>query len=64
MQALIRNALAQRKESVRVILRCEAKETLAGERCRLEKPEAYSLEYVEDFFRTRTMQMPADHSPE
>jgi hypothetical protein len=47
MHALIRNALAQRKESVRVILRCEAKETLAGERCRLEKPEAYSLEYVE-----------------
>jgi hypothetical protein len=27
---------------------------------RLEKPEAYSLEYVEDFFGPRTTQMLAD----
>jgi hypothetical protein len=31
---------------------------------RLEKPEAYSLEFVEDFFGTRTTQMPADLSPQ
>jgi len=37
MHALIRNALAQRKESVRVILRCEAKETLAGARPQARK---------------------------
>jgi len=36
--------------------RCEA----AGP----EKPEAYSLEYVEDFFGPRTMQMVADRSPQ
>ena len=36
--------------------RCEA----AG----LEKPEVYSLEYSEDFFRPRTTQMAADHSPQ
>ena len=29
-----------------------------------EKPEAYSLEYVEDFFGMRTMRMVADHSPQ
>ena len=34
--------------------RCEA----AG----LEKPEAYSMEYVEDFFGPRTTQMVADRS--
>ena len=28
----------------------------------LEKPEAYSLEYVEDFFGLRTTQMAADRS--
>jgi hypothetical protein len=27
---------------------------------RLEKPEAYSLEYVEDFFGPRTTQLVAD----
>ncbi|TKS59757.1 MAG: hypothetical protein EWM72_01942 [Nitrospira sp.] len=27
---------------------------------RLEKPEAYSLEYVENFFGPRTTQMPAN----
>jgi hypothetical protein len=32
---------------------------------RLEKkPEAYSLEYVEDFFGSRTTQMPADRLPQ
>jgi hypothetical protein len=29
-----------------------------------EKPEAYSLEYVEDFFGLRTTQMVANHSPQ
>jgi len=29
-----------------------------------EKPEAYSLEYVEDFFGPRTMQMLADRLPQ
>jgi hypothetical protein len=29
-----------------------------------EKPEAYSLEYAEDFSGLRTMQMGADHSPQ
>ena len=29
-----------------------------------EKPEAYSLEYVEDFFWPRTTQMVADPSPQ
>jgi hypothetical protein len=29
-----------------------------------EKPEAYSLEYVEDFFGLRTTQMVADRSPQ
>ena len=36
--------------------RCEA----AG----AKKPEAYSLEYVEDCFGPRTTQMPADHLPQ
>ena len=36
--------------------RCEA----AG----AEKPEAYSLEYVEDFFGSSTTQMVADRSPQ
>jgi hypothetical protein len=36
--------------------RCEA----AGSK----KPEAYSLEYVEDFFGPRTTQMPADRLPQ
>lgn len=27
---------------------------------RLQKPEAYSLRYVEDFLGPRTMQIPAD----
>ncbi len=31
---------------------------------RLEKPEAYSLEYGEDFFGPRTMQMLADRLPQ
>jgi hypothetical protein len=29
-----------------------------------KKPEAYSLEYVEDFFGPRTTQMPADRLPQ
>jgi len=29
-----------------------------------EKPEAYSLEYVEDFSEPRTMQMLVHHSPQ
>jgi hypothetical protein len=36
--------------------RCEA----AGSK----KPEAYSLEYVEDFLGPRTTQMPADPLPQ
>ena len=36
--------------------RCEA----AGSK----KPEAYSLEYVEDFFGPRTKQMPVDRLPQ
>ena len=35
--------------------RCEA----AGSK----KPEAYSLEYGEDFFESSTTKMPADHLP-
>jgi hypothetical protein len=31
---------------------------------RPKKPEAYSLEYVEDFFAPRTTQMPADRLPQ
>jgi len=31
---------------------------------RLEKPKAYSLEYVEDLFEPRTTQMPADRLPQ
>jgi hypothetical protein len=30
----------------------------------LEKPETYSLEYVEEFFGPRTTQMAADRSPQ
>ena len=30
----------------------------------LKKPEAYSLEYVEDFFGPRRTQMPADRLPQ
>jgi hypothetical protein len=30
----------------------------------LEKPEAYSLEYVEDLFWPRTTQLAADRSPQ
>ncbi len=30
----------------------------------LEKPEAYSLEYVEDFSWPRTKQMPGHRSPQ
>ena len=29
-----------------------------------KKPEAYSLEYVEDFFEPRTTQMPVDRLPQ
>jgi hypothetical protein len=29
-----------------------------------KEPEAYSLEYVEDFFELRTTQIPADHLPQ
>jgi hypothetical protein len=39
------------------VCRCEA----AGSK---KKPEAYSLEYVEDFFWPRTTQMPADRLPQ
>jgi hypothetical protein len=62
VEALVNNA---RKESVRHcylqpgeggVARCEA----AG----LEKPEAYSLEYGEDFFLPRTTQMVSDRSPQ
>ena len=50
------------KESVRVILRREAKELRVDARPQArKKPEAYSLEYVEDFFEPRTTQMFADH---
>ncbi len=31
---------------------------------RLEKPEAYSLEYVGDFFGPSTTQIPADRLPQ
>ncbi len=37
-----------------------------GARCEAagpEKPEVYSLEYIEDFFGPRTTQMAADRSP-
>ncbi|OYT20192.1 MAG: hypothetical protein CCU26_07810 [Nitrospira sp. UW-LDO-01] len=29
-----------------------------------EKPEVYSLEYIEDFSRPRTLQMTVDHLPQ
>jgi hypothetical protein len=47
------NEGAQEQESVRHYLRDEAKEM-----------RPYSLEYVEDFFGSRTTQMGADHSPQ
>lgn len=31
---------------------------------RQEKPELYSLEYMQDFFGPRTMQLVADRSPQ
>jgi hypothetical protein len=49
------------QESVRVIHRCEAQRAVG--RCKAagsKKPEAYSLQYVEDFLGPRTTQMPAD----
>ncbi len=52
-------------EFVRVILRCEAKE--GARRCEAagsKKPEAYSLEYVEDCVGPRTTQMLADRLPQ
>jgi hypothetical protein len=52
-------------ESVRVILRCEAQRAVG--RCKAagtKKPEAYSLQYVEDFLGPRTTQMPADRLPQ
>jgi hypothetical protein len=39
---------------------------MRGARCEAagpEKPEVYSLEYIEDFFGPRTTQMAADRSP-
>jgi hypothetical protein len=39
---------------------------MRGARCEAagpEKPEVYSLEYIEDFFRPRTTQMAGDRSP-
>ena len=50
----VRHCHSQRGE--RDAARCEA----AG----LEKPEAYSLEYGEDFFLPRTTQMVSDRSPQ
>jgi hypothetical protein len=52
-------------ESVRVIHRCEAQRAVG--RCKAagpKKPEAYSLQYVEDFLGPRTTQMPADRLPQ
>ena len=50
---------------------CRRIPSLRGEgdadRCKAagaKKPEAYSLEYVEDFFEPRTKQMTSDHSPQ
>jgi len=50
---------------------CPSHPSLRGEgaagRCEAagwKKPEAYSLEYVEEFFGPRTMQMPADRLPQ
>jgi hypothetical protein len=49
---------------VRHYLRDEAKELrLDGRPQAWKKPEAYPLEYVEDFFWTRTTQMAVDRSP-
>ena len=42
----------------------QAKETLADERRKARKIEAYSLEYVEDFLEPRTTQMPVDRLPQ
>jgi hypothetical protein len=37
---------------------------LADKAAGSKKPEAYSLEYGEDFFGPRTTQMPADRLPQ
>ncbi len=52
------------KEPVRHCLRDEAKEVRPDEGAGPEKPEVYSLEYIEDFFGPRTTQMVADRSPQ
>jgi len=55
----------QARESVRILLRCEAKETLADAKPQVQKnPEAYLLEYVEDCFGPKTTQMPVDCLPQ
>jgi hypothetical protein len=59
------HGVATGQESARVILRCEAQR--AAGRCKAagsKKPEAYSLQYVEDFLGPRTTQMPADRLPQ
>jgi hypothetical protein len=46
---------------------CQLRGEQAAGRCKaegLKKPEAYSLQYVEDFLGPRTTQMPADRSPQ
>jgi hypothetical protein len=50
---------------------CPSNPSLRGKedagRCKAagsKKPQAYSLEYVEDFFEPRTTQMPADRLPQ
>jgi hypothetical protein len=50
------SGIAVRDEAKEVRPRCEA----AGP----EKPEVYSLEYIEDFFGTSTTQMAVDRSPQ
>ena len=53
------------QEPVRHCLRNEAKEMRPDARPQArKKPEAYSLEYVEDFSGPRTTQMVADRSPQ
>jgi hypothetical protein len=64
VSALIHGATAG-WESVRVIHRCEAQPAVG--RCKAagsKKPEAYSLQYVEDFLGPRTTQMQADRLPQ
>ena len=61
----------QGNDIFRVLGVCPSNPSLRGEgdagRCEAagwKKPEAYSLEYIEDFLKPRTTQMPTDRLPQ